>query len=268
MKGQTPLGSVQEPRHAQCGRGHVAGSPPEPSEIRSYSLRDSCGARLGPRPPWSGRIFLDGPLDRKWSERAIPVRVRRRETAGAVRALGVIGPDVAVDQGPVDWHRVRAAGARFAFARATAEGGARDMRFTPARWAAMRAAGLARGAYHLARPGATPAEPEDEAQAFGAALRLAGGLEQGDLPPALAGLDSALSAAETLAWIGDAATGIEAETGSMPLLLTSPPFWIDRLGDPRVSFGCDLWIADRASAPRLPRAWHDWALWQYTPHGR
>src|SRR5919108_5313865 len=62
MKGQTPLGSVREPRHAQDGRGHFAGSPPEPSAIRSYSLRDSCGARLGPRPPWSGRIFPDRPL--------------------------------------------------------------------------------------------------------------------------------------------------------------------------------------------------------------
>jgi GH25 family lysozyme M1 (1,4-beta-N-acetylmuramidase) len=189
----------------------------------------------------------------------------RRETADAVRVLGVMGPDVAVDQGPVDWRRVRGAGARFAFARATAEGGARDLRFTPARWTAIRAAGLARGAYHHARPGAT--EPADEARAFGEAVRRAGGLEPGDLPPALAVLDSDLSAAETLAWIGDAVAGIESATGSTPLLLTSPGFWIDRLGDPRVSFGCDLWIAD-PSGPRMPRAWSDWALWRYTVHGR
>ena len=44
-----PFGPVQEPRHVQDRRGHFAGSPPEPSEILPYSLRGSCGARLGPR---------------------------------------------------------------------------------------------------------------------------------------------------------------------------------------------------------------------------
>jgi lysozyme len=189
-----------------------------------------------------------------------------RETACVVRPHAVMGPDVAVDQGPVDWHRVRSAGARFAFARATAGAGARDLRFTPARWAAMRDAGLARGAYHEARPAGDPA---DEARAFCAAVRLAGGLQPGDLPPALAVRDSGLSAAETLAWIGAAVAELESVAAVTPLLLTSPEFWIDRLGDPRVSFGCALWIADHeAVRPRIPRAWPDWALWQYTPDGR
>src|SRR5215211_1618145 len=30
--------------------------------MRSYSLRYSCGARLGPRRSWPGRIFLDRPF--------------------------------------------------------------------------------------------------------------------------------------------------------------------------------------------------------------
>jgi hypothetical protein len=38
-------------------RRRFAGSPPEPSEIRLYSLRDSCGARLGPRPSRTHRTF-------------------------------------------------------------------------------------------------------------------------------------------------------------------------------------------------------------------
>ena len=37
--------------------------PTNTSEIRPYSLRDSCGARLGPRRSWPGRVFLGEPLD-------------------------------------------------------------------------------------------------------------------------------------------------------------------------------------------------------------
>ena len=86
-------GTRREPRHARDGRGHFAGSPLEPSEIRSYSLRDSCGARLGPRPPRSGRIFSTDPSG-----------IRRR-LAG--RSLGeVLDPLLGPPLGPVVLHRV------------------------------------------------------------------------------------------------------------------------------------------------------------------
>lgn len=80
--------------------------------------------------------------------------------------------------GVVDWARARAAGVGFAFAKATEGKTYRDQRFA-ANWAAMREAGLPRGAYHFYRhkfPG------RDQARNFLDALPA---LEADDLPPVL-----------------------------------------------------------------------------------
>src|SRR3954469_12579410 len=53
---------AKNPATPGCGRGRFAGSPPEPSKILGGFPSDSCGARLGPRPPRSGRVFFDGLL--------------------------------------------------------------------------------------------------------------------------------------------------------------------------------------------------------------
>src|SRR3954453_8623727 len=73
-----------------CGRRRFAGSPPEPSEILGGFPSDSCGARLGPRPPRSGRIFFD----------------RLLAGAGRRRLREVLDPLGGAPLGPVVLHRV------------------------------------------------------------------------------------------------------------------------------------------------------------------
>ncbi len=58
-----PRSPLKNPATPGCGRGRFAGSPPEPSKILGGFPSDSCGARLGPRPPRSGRSFFNGLLD-------------------------------------------------------------------------------------------------------------------------------------------------------------------------------------------------------------
>jgi lysozyme len=59
----------------------------------------------------------------------------------------VHGIDVSKYQGDIDWRTVRAAGIDFAFIKATEGGDHADDRFAD-NWAAARAAGMPRGAYH------------------------------------------------------------------------------------------------------------------------
>ena len=87
------------------------------------------------------------------------------------RRYPVQGIDVSHHQGPIDWRRLPGQGVDFAYIKATEGGDFRDRRFDE-NWAAARAAGVARGAYHfftLCRSGAeqaanfiaaVPAEPD------------------------------------------------------------------------------------------------------------
>ncbi|MEO5866450.1 MAG: GH25 family lysozyme [Sphingomonas sp.] len=58
------------------------------------------------------------------------------------------GLEVGEQQGPVDWWTVRAAGADFAYIRATSGASKRDGRFA-ANWADARSTGMRRGALHV-----------------------------------------------------------------------------------------------------------------------
>ena len=58
------------------------------------------------------------------------------------------GIDVSHYQGTVDWGKVKSTGKVFAFAKATESTGSTDSQFAT-NWAAMKAAGVIRGAYHF-----------------------------------------------------------------------------------------------------------------------
>lgn len=180
----------------------------------------------------------------------------------------LIGPDVSVYQGDVDWKQVRAAGAAFAFVKATEGRDFRDKRFGAGRWKAMKDAGLIRGAYHFARPSAESSDAAAEARDFHAALQAAGGLQPGDLPPVLDLEVTRLSARQTQAWTADWVAEIRRLTGHQPILYVSPGFWAGQVGGPQTTFGCPLWIAHYGvRRPTLPPAWPRWTFWQHTDKG-
>ena len=86
------------------------------------------------------------PAARRWSARASATPIRTNGRRGAL-ADPVHGIDVSKYQGDIDWRRVRASGVHFAFIKATEGGDHADDRFAD-NWAAARAAGMPRGAYH------------------------------------------------------------------------------------------------------------------------
>jgi lysozyme len=182
--------------------------------------------------------------------------------------MAILGIDVSGSwQGQPDWTRVAAAGTLFAFAKAT-EG----MTFTDGsfayNWQGIKAAGLVRGAYHLARPSNNTAE--SEADHFLAQVNAAGGLQTGDLV-ALDVEDTNTTENLhdwTLAWL----QRVEAQIGFKPLLYSGTWYM-----DPHGLSGVDdlaaypLWFSSYNNqfdnVPAAPPNWTQILIHQYTEQG-
>ena len=144
----------------------------------------------------------------------------------------------------------------------------------PARndWAAARAAGITRGAYHIFyhRPGSST--PEDQAQHF---LTVMSDFKNGDLAPAIdfeptsfAGLNDAASGERAvLKWLSIVEMALTARTGKTikPLIYTNLTIINDDLGNPDSLAGYPLYLAQYRSSMTAPDPWdnQDIAIWQY-----
>ena len=175
--------------------------------------------------------------------------------AATVCAAGTLeGVDVTSAVGPVDWAAVRSAGASFAFLGATAGVGTVDPGFA-ANWAAARAAGLVRGAYHVFSPAA---DPDAQADAF---LSAVGTIERGDLHLAVEveTLDAQSAASVEIA-LSRFVTRLEEAAGPPVILRTNPTFWTVSMEGSTVFRAEALWIVDPAGCPDVPPAWTSWAF--------
>lgn len=163
------------------------------------------------------------------------------------------GVDVSEWQGKVakiDWPKVKAAGASFAFIRASvcrSDGTiAKDPDFDR-NWAGAAEAGLLRGAYHYFGPWA-----DGQAGFF---VRTVGG----DRPEMGYWLDveaQGLTPAKVQQGLG----GVDRNAGWTCHVYTSNEKWP---GGVDVT-GRDLWVAHwDVDAPTLPPAWSDWTFWQH-----
>lgn len=165
------------------------------------------------------------------------------------------GIDVSRHSGTVDFAAVARAGYGFAFTKATEGMDLKDSAFDRT-WAAIRDAGLVRGAYHFY---VTEDDPEEQARFFIDTVELG----PGDLAPVvdieLIGHGTRPGLADRLKTYLDL---IEAHYGVKPIIYTSPAFWDAHLTD---AFGAyPLWVAEyEVDAPRLPQGWTDWHLWQW-----
>jgi lysozyme len=177
----------------------------------------------------------------------------------------VHGVDVSKWQGPIDWPRVRASGAAFAFIKATEGGDHLDEMFAE-NWRAAAVAGVPRGAYHFfffCRTGA------EQAAWFIRNVPK----ERGALPPVLdmewnhksrtcpARPDAATVRAEMGAFLAI----VGRHYGQRPIVYTTPDFYRDNAlaGMPGVTF----WLRSVAAHPREIYPGQDWAFWQYTGTG-
>lgn len=189
---------------------------------------------------------------------------------GLVTAEPINGPDVASWQhpggAPIDWFAVRASGHEFAMVKAT-EGLNYINPFFVQDVVGMRAAGLARGAYHYAD---VRASPEAQASFFAStSLPLNG---PGGLPPVLDLEDAkGLPPAAVIDWTRRYLNTVQTLTGRQPIIYTYPNFWRTAMANTNEFSNYPLWIADYngKSAPGpLPGGWRNWAFWQYTSTGR
>ncbi|MEG4214503.1 GH25 family lysozyme [Microcoleus sp. Pol14C6] len=174
--------------------------------------------------------------------------------------MSIRGIDVSDYQPNVNWQAVARDGIVFSFVKSTE--GATLVSPTFARnWAAMKAAGIQRGAYHFFRPASSVQEQID---LFLKTVKL----EVGDLPPVLdmettGGLSVDQFCDRAAIWL----EAVETATLMRPIIYTYPGFW-DNLGTKRFA-DYPLWIAHYTTAeePWVPGGWKTWTFWQYSDTG-
>ncbi len=172
------------------------------------------------------------------------------------------GIDVSHYNGTVNWAAVKGANRSFAFAKATEGLTYSDPQFAT-NWAAMKQAGIVRGAYHFFRR-------NDDGKAQADWLLSHVTLEPGDLPPVLdwewestADPGAATSVARAQAFVDE----IRAQTGVSPIVYSSASF-LATVGSPTQFNTLPLWDAIYSgSCPTIPNAWATWTFWQYSSTG-
>jgi GH25 family lysozyme M1 (1,4-beta-N-acetylmuramidase) len=181
------------------------------------------------------------------------------------------GIDVSHWQGAIDWVKVRGAGKRFAFMKASESTGFVDSTYAQNR-ANANAVGIIVGAYHFARPDGGPGDAVAEADHFVATGRFA----RGDLLPVLdLEVSGGLSQPALVSWVQTFMARVYERTGARGVIYVSPSFWKNYMGDTTLFATSGykvLWIAHwtTSSAPLTPAAnWgsHGWTFWQYTSSG-
>jgi lysozyme len=183
--------------------------------------------------------------------------------APAVAAPAPTGPDVSGWQhkSPLSWAKVKASGESFTFLKAT-EGASYTNPWFASDWSRSRDVGLARGAYHFARPsvGSAVAQARRFIGVAGAARRT------GDLPPVLdLEQDGGLTPAQLTTWTRQFLVETRRLTGRTPILYTYPNFWRTSMAGTKAFTSYPLWIASYTRAPRpLMPPWPRWTFWQYS----
>ena len=189
---------------------------------------------------------------------ALAAAARAGDDCGAPKRLR--GIDVSSYQGEIDWARVKQAGVAFAFARVSDGVDVIDERFA-ANFAAMKKAGVVRGAYQFFRAGADARAQADLAIA---AVRKLG---RADLPLVADvetddGEELDVVRARLAKWLAR----VERRTRVRPMIYTSPSMG-RKLGD---QFGAwRLWVAHYdVECPAVPDGWKRWHFWQHSSTGK
>jgi lysozyme len=173
------------------------------------------------------------------------------------------GIDVSKYQETVDWVKVKAAGKTFAFARVS-DGIKHPDAYFASNWSKMKEAGLIRGVYQFFR---ASVDANAQAQLLIDDVIAAGGLQPGDLPPALDletsdGVGASTVAARAQQWL----TKVESAFGIRPIVYTGNNM-NSVTGTKFSSYA--LWVPNYgASCPLMPPGWTSWKFWQDSQTGR
>ncbi len=164
----------------------------------------------------------------------------------------VKGVDISHYDGTIDWTQAKAAGISFGFAKATEGTSFVDPTFAT-NWAAMKAAGVVRGAYHFFDAGV---DPTQQAMHFLSVVTL----EAGDLPPVLDFEASGSTLADATTFLA----AVTQMTGVTAMIYTSPSFLSSYSG----LGNYPLWVANwQVSCPDVPSPWAAYTFWQNSDSG-
>lgn len=180
------------------------------------------------------------------------------------------GIDASHWQGTITWSRVATAGKRFVFLKVSEGQNYTDPTFQSNRSGA-RAAGIAVGGYHYARPDTSSNDAVLEARAFVAAASFAAN----DLRPVLdIEANGGLGVAALQTWVRTWLDEVYRLTGRRAIIYTGPSFWSNSMGNTTsiaLAGYTALWIAHwGVSSPSVPAsnwAGYGWSFWQYSSCG-
>ena len=186
----------------------------------------------------------------------------------------VPGIDVSYWNAGIDWPKVRAAGQRYVFAKATEGDFYSDPTFDD-NWRGAKTAGLLRGAYHFFR---SNVDPKKQATRFIDYVKSMN--DNGELPPVLdLETNDGQTKDKVIARVKTWLDLVEAAFNKKPIIYSGQYFLQDYLseaggGPPAWAKDYPLWLAQYPNVyveglqPTLPRGWFKWTFWQYSDKGR
>ena len=181
------------------------------------------------------------------------------------------GIDVSHWQGTIDWAKVKAAGKKFAYIKASEHTSFVDDKYQTNR-ANAKKNGILVGAYHFARPDSTSGDAAAEADHF---IRTAAWVP-GELLPVLdLEVTGGLSSSALQTWVKTFLERVYTKTGERAVIYVSPSFWSTKMANSTwfAKNGYEvLWVAHwtTGSSPSVPaESWggKSWTFWQYTSDG-
>ncbi|MFF7794644.1 GH25 family lysozyme [Streptomyces sp. NPDC007991] len=197
-----------------------------------------------------------------------PAPVAPRLAASAVRGL-----DVSSHQQNVNWPSVAAAGAAFAYVKATEGTSYKNPQFDQ-QYNGSASAGLLRGAYHFALPDRSGGSAQaDIFLANGGGWSKDGKTLPGALDieynPYSGGTCYGLSQTAMTNWISSFVERYKSRTGRYPAIYSTTSWWSQCTGN-SAAFGAKspLWIANYNGTPLpLPKGWSSYTIWQTADRG-
>lgn len=171
------------------------------------------------------------------------------------------GLDVSHWEAKIKWDDVLRAGYLWCYAKATESLTYVDPLYSK-HWADMKAAGVARGAYHFARPQYDAAQQADHfAQTVGL-------LAPDDLAPCLdLETNGDKPAAHVIAWTRNFLARAEKLFDRPLMIYVGHSFLMDFLGDPELPdlASRPIWIPRYGlKTPRPSKTWPRWTIWQHS----
>jgi GH25 family lysozyme M1 (1,4-beta-N-acetylmuramidase) len=174
----------------------------------------------------------------------------------------VTGIDVSNNNGSINWEKVKKAGYKFAYIKASEGTNFKDTLFVSNVQKA-KEAGIKTGAYHFARPSGSVEDGKEEADHFITMMNKA----QTDLIPALDLEATKLNMDQTAEWVETFISHVKKSTGKNVIIYTGLWFMDRYPGLSKKLSKYPLWVSYYKESAPPDNGWDNWTIWQYTSKG-